>query len=446
LDQVRIDPAVFTFTAGLCLLTGILFGLVPAWKVSGRQPKESLQVGGRGLGSGLTIRRTYSLLVISECALAVVLLAGAGLLIRTLMRVQAVDPGFHTDHVLVARVVQSSTVPESHWAEFYLRALERIRSIPGVEAAGAIDNLFFQSNPDDTVIPEERAGTPWSTQAEQVMGDGVSADYFRVLGVTLLRGRFFSEQDSANSARVAIINRTLARRFWPGQDSIGKRFRFGFQKPSDPAISVIGVVGDMRREGLTREAVSQVFLPLTQDPARGMDLLIRAGSDPLKLAGAVRSAVGSVDRSVPLFNVATLSEQLSVQTAPVRFETYLLGILGAFAMLLATVGIYGIMRYSVAQRTHEIGVRVALGAKRTDVLRLVLGQAIRLTATGVGAGILTALALTRFLSSLLYGVRPTDLTTYLIVSLMLSAAALVACYLPARRAAHVDPMMALRRE
>jgi putative ABC transport system permease protein len=445
-EQVGADPAVFGFALVLSMLTGILFGLAPAWEVSKSDPHESLKNGGRGLAGELAIRRTHGLLVISEYALAVVLLAGAGLLIRSLLRVQAVNPGFRPERVLIARVVQSSIKPEAQWAELYPQALSRIMSIPGVQAAGAIDNFLFQSNPDETIIPEGKTVTASGMGVDQVMGDGISADYFRVVGVPLLKGRFFSEQDGPNSPRVAIINQTMARRFWPGDDPIGKRFRFGFQKPTDPWISVVGVVGDMRRDGLTRAPVSQAFLPLTQNPARGMDFVVRAASDPWALAAAVRSAIRSVDKTAPVFNVSTLDEQLREQTAPMRFETALLGAFATLAMLLAAIGIYAITRYSVAQRTHEIGVRIALGAKRVDVLTLVVGHALQLTLAGVGIGLVGAVALTRFLSSLLYEVKPTDLSTYVIVPLTLTAVALTACYIPAHRATKVDPMVALRYE
>jgi len=446
LEQVGIDPAVFAFALGLSMFTGVLSGLAPAWKVSKRDLQESLKNGARGLAGGIAVRRTHGLLVISEYALAVVLLAGTGLLIRSLLRVQAVNPGFRPERVLIARVVQSSIKPEAQWPELYPQALARVKSIPGVQAAGAIDNFFFQSNPDDTIIPEGQTFAASGKGAEQVMDDGVSKDYFRAVGVPLLKGRFFSEQDGPNSPRVAIINQTLARRFWPSEDPIGKRFRFGFQKPTDPWTSVVGVVGDMRREGLTRVPVSQAFLPLTQDPARGMDFVVRAASDPLKFAASVRSAIASVDNTVPIFNVATLDGKVHEQTAAMRFETALLGVFSALAMLLSAIGIYGITRYSVAQRTHEIGVRMALGARCADVLTLVLGQALQLTLAGVGIGLLGAVVLTRFLSSLLYEVKSTDLMTYVIVSLTLSAVALTACYIPARRATKVDPMVALRYE
>ena len=446
LDQVGIDHAVFAFAIGLSLITSILFGLAPAWKVSQSDPQDSLKNAVRGLAGSLGIRRTHSLLVVSEYALAIVLLVGAGLLIRSLLRVQAVDPGFRPERVLIARVIQSSIKPEAQWAGLYPQALARIMAIPGVQAAGAIDNFFFQSFPDDTIIPEGKTVAAARVGAEQVMDDGVSVDYFRAVGVPLLKGRFFSEQDRPNSPRVAIINKTLARRFWSSEDPIGKRFRFGFQKPTDPWISVVGVVGDMHRDGLTRVPVSQAFLPLTQDPARGMDFVVRAASDPRTLAAAVRSAINSVDKTVPVFNVSTLDEQLHERTASMRFETTLLSAFATLAMLLAAVGIYGITSYSVAQRTHEIGVRMALGARRVEILTLVLGQGLRLSLAGVGIGLVGAVPLTRFLSSLLYEVKSTDLITYVIVSVTLTAVAVIACHVPARRATKVDPMFALRYE
>ncbi len=445
LDQVGIDHAVFAFSLVLSTLAGILFGLAPAWKVAKSDPQNSLKKGDRGLAGSLGIRRAHGLLVIGEYALAIVLLAGAGLLIRSLLRVQAVDPGFRPERVLIARVVQSSVKPEAQWAELYPQALVRIMAIPGVQSAGAIDNFFFQSNPDDTIIPEGQTVSAARVAAEQVMDDGVSVDYFRAVGAPLLKGRFFSQQDGPNSPRVAIINQTLARRFWPSEDSLGKRFRFGFQKPSDPWISVVGVVGDMRRGGLTRVPVSQAFLPLTQDPARGMDFVVRAASDP-PLAAAVRNAINSVDKTVPVFNVSTLDQQLHEQTGPMRFETTLLGAFATLAMVLAALGIYGITSYSVAQRTHEIGVRMALGARRADVLTLVLGRGLRLSIAGVGIGLVGAAALTRFLSSLLYEVKATDWITYLVASVALTAVAVIACHVPARRATQIDPMVALRYE
>jgi putative ABC transport system permease protein len=384
--------------------------------------------------------------VIGEFSLALVLLNGAGLLVRSFLRVQGIDPGFRADHVLTARVVQSKSKSEAQWSDFYSRALERIRAIPGVEAAGAIDNFFFSSFPDERIVLEGHPALPPGSSVDQVTDDGVSPGYFQTVDVPLLRGRLFTETDGPNSSRVAIVNRTMTQRFWHEEEAVGRRFKFSFQKPSDPWITVVGVVGDMRRDDLTREPVSQVFLPLSQDPARGMDLVVRTSSDPLKLVSEVRSVLRSVDRTAPVFNVSTLQEQLHEQLAPRRLETLLLGLFGAVALALAAIGIYGLLHYSVAQRTHEIGVRMALGAQGHDVLRLVVGQGMVLAAIGVAAGLAGAAALTRFLSGLLYGVKPTDSLTFIAVPAILGVVALFASYLPARRAAKLDPMVALRYE
>jgi len=441
LDQLAISREVLAFALGLSLLTGILFGIAPALNALRTSLEESLKGAGRALTGGASVRLWHNVSAVGEYALAVVLLAGAGLLIRSLLRVQAVDPGFRPKRVLLARAVSPSIQPE-----FYPQVLERIKSLPGVEAAGAIDNFFFSYNPDDSIVTEDQWEKPATAGSEQVMDDGVSEDYFRVIGVPLIKGRFFSERDGADSPRVAIVNQTLARRFWPREDPIGKRFRFGFQKATEPWITVVGVVGDMRRDGLTKNPVSEAFLPMTQVPAHGMDMVMRTASDPERLAASVRSAVHSVDRTVPVVNVSTLDQYLHQQTAPMRFETTLLTVFGMIALLLSGIGIYGITHYSVAQRTHEIGVRMALGARRADVLRLVLGHGVKLTVIGVGVGVAGALALTRFLSSLLYDVKPSDPMTFVAVAVILIAVALLACYIPARRAAKVDPMVALRYE
>jgi predicted permease len=266
------------------------------------------------------------------------------------------------------------------------------------------------------------------------------------LGVPLLRGRFFGEQDAATSPRTAIINATMSRRFWPGEDPLAKRFKFAYQTAADPWITVVGVVGDMHRDGVTRDPVSEIFLPLSQHPARGMDLVVRTSADPRSFTGAVRSAIRSADKTAPVFNVSTLEDALHDQVAPRRFQTFLLSLFAFLAVILSAIGVYGLMHYSVTQRTHEIGVRMALGAQPLEVIRLVLGNGGRIALMGILMGVGGSLSIGRVLNSLLFGVTATDPVTFVVVTLLLCVVALAACYIPARRAIHVDPMVALRYE
>jgi predicted permease len=444
-SEAGLDVRVLIFGLSLSLLTAVLFGLTPALKASKTDPQAALKETTRASDT-LGVVRLRSLFVVGELALALVLLAGAGLLIRSLLRVEDVDPGFRTDHLLTARVVQSKAKSERQWAAFYKQALERIGTIPGVHAAGAIDNFFLSSFPDEAIVIDGRP--PWTpgSSIAQVTDDGASPGYFQAVGVPLLRGRFFTEEDGPDSPRVAIINQTMANVFWPNRDSVGQRFKFSYEKPADPWITIVGVVGDMRRDDLTRKAVSQVFLPLPQDPARGMDLVVQAPGDPENLAKAVRGAIRSVDKTAPVLNVSTVEDALREQLAPRRFQTTLLVVFATLALALSTIGIYGLTHYSVTQRTHEIGIRVALGARGPDILRMVVGQALSLTLAGISLGLTGASVLTRLLSSLLYGVSPHDMLTLAVVSVILAAAAATASCVPARRATKVDPMVALRYE
>lgn len=309
-----------------------------------------------------------------------------------------------------------------------------------------MDNFFFSSFPDEAIVVEGHAPLPPGSSIAQVTDDGISPDCLRTVGVPLVRGRFFTMDDGPSSPRTAIINATMAQRFWPNTEPIGQRFKFSFQQHGDPWITVVGVVGDMRRDGLTKEPVSQVFLPLAQDPARGMDLLVRTAADPRSFVAAVRSAIRSVDKTAPVFDVGTLEDELRDQNAPRRFQAQLLGLFAMLALVLATVGVYGVSAYSTRQRTHEIGIRIALGARRRDVFRLVLRQGFQLTLAALAIGLALSLTLTRLLRSELFGVATTDPLTFASVALVLSIVALTACYIPARRATKVDPMLALRYE
>jgi predicted permease len=446
LQEAGIDSGVLTFVLVLSFFAAFTFGLFPALRVSGTDPHLVLKGSGLEISESSAVMRLRSLLVAGELAVSVILLVGAGLLTRSFLRVQHVDPGFSSDHVLTARVVQSKFKSETQWRDFYEQALDHIGAIPGVEAVGAIDNFFFGSFPDEAVIVEGRQPLSPGTSVSQVTDDGISPGYFQTLGVPLLRGRFFSEQDGTTSPRTAIINTTMSRRFWPDGDPLAKRFKFAYQSAADQWTTVVGVVGDMHRDGVTRDPVSEIFLPLSQHPARGMDFVVRTSADPRSFAGAVRAAIRSADKTAPVFDVSTLEDALRDQVAPRRFQTLLLGLFASLAVILSAIGVYGLMHYSVTQRTHEIGVRMALGAEPLEVIRLVLEQGGKIALLGILIGVIGALSIERVLSSLLFGVTATDPVTFALATLLLCLVALAACYIPARRAANVDPMVALRYE
>jgi putative ABC transport system permease protein len=446
LREAGIDSGVLSFALALSFLAAFIFGLLPALRVSGTDPHLSLKGSGRQFSESVTVVRLRSLLVAGQFAVTVILLAGAGLLIRSLLQVQDVNPGFRSDHVLTARIVQSKLRSETQWTDFYEQALHNIGAIPGVESVGAIDNFFFASFPDEMIVVEGRPPLPPGIRLSQVTDDGVSPGYFQALAVPLQRGRFFTEQDRPTSRPVAIINATMSRRFWPEEDPVGKRYRFAHQAPAAPWTTVVGVVGDMHRDGVTRDPVSEIFLPLSQHPARGMDVVVRTSGDPRSFAAAMRSAIGSVDRTAPVFNITTLDQALREQVLPRRFQTLLLSLFGSLAVILSAIGLYGLMHYSVTQRTHEIGIRMALGAQPRDVSRLLLGQGGKTALLGIVIGISGALSMGRVLHNQLFGVSAADPLTFMTVTLLLCFAALTACYIPVRRARRVDPMVALHYE
>jgi predicted permease len=445
LNEVSLDLRVLAWALVISLAAGILVGLAPAMTTVRRDLRPSGEESGRSVSGGTSSRRIRRALVVAEFALAIVLLVGAGLLVRSWWSVTTIDPGFRPERVLVMQVSSPATfsVPAQR-ADLYHRVLEQIQAVPGVENAGIIDDLFSE-NPREFLLTVERDGGTVSERL-RLTRDEISADFFKAVGTPLLRGRFFSIGDRPEAPLVAIINEAMARRSWPGHDAVGRKFTVGPRDSDGPWYTVVGVVGDMRRQGLEREALPQIFMSIAQNPpSRNVGLFIRTSSaDPLGMAGALRAAVRSVEKDAPIYGVAPLEEQLGTYLTQRRFQTSLLTGFSVVALLMAAVGIYGLIQYSIATRTREIGLRLAIGAQAGDIFRMIIGEGLMLSLTGVALGLVGALWLGHAASSLLFGVTASDPLTFAAVSLLLMAVAMAACYFPARRAMSVDPIRALR--
>jgi putative ABC transport system permease protein len=444
--SIGVDRSVVAFTFIVSTVTGILFGLVPAIRASRPDLNETLKEGGR-MGVGTSGWRSLrGALVIAELALALVLLAGAGLMMKSFIRLSAVDPGFQPDRVITMRLVLPTPKYQERQKriDFYGQVLERIRQTEGVESAGWTTNLPLSGNfaMMGGVSIEGRA--PFDPQKDKPTPLGVvSPDYFRALSVPLRAGRFFTEQDSVAAAQpVALVNESFARRLFPGEDAVGRRIKV----PVGGWSEIVGVVGDVYQLALDEELRPEVYVPLVRHPSTGMTLVARTTGDPEQMAAALRDQVLAVDEDQPVAAIRTMDEQVALAVAPRQFYMLLFTIFAALALALAAVGVYGVMSYSVAQRTHEIGIRMALGARQKDVLLMVIKQAAALSAAGVVIGATAGFALTRLMESLLFGVSATDPAIFILISLILTAVALADCALPARRAARVDPMVALRYE
>ncbi len=452
LEQTGIDAGVLAFSLALSLLSATLFGLFPAFRLSRRGCGELINSSRSGIDPRRT--RVRNLLVASEFALAVTLLTGAGLLLRSYLAVESVDLGFQPEHVLTLHMAMPAMTDEQRGI-FYSEMLRQVRGLPGVQFIGAIDDLFELGAPDKRGLraiegravdrPDQWSTLNWKT---------VSGDYFPAMGTTLLKGRLFTDQDGPNSPEVAVIDQSMARRYWPNQDPIGAHVKgLDARGHRDDWVTIVGVVGDMRRGGLERQPSAHIFTWYKQDLLYGVpdpnwpgDLVIRVAQDPRAAADTIRATIRQLNDRVILSPVTTLEGQLSNQLAPRRFQTSLLGIFALLAMLLAAIGIYGVMHFSVAQRTHDLGVRMALGATRADVLTMILREAALLAMIGIAAGLIGAAAVTRVLQNLLYGVRPNDPLTFMVVAVLLTAIAIAASFIPARRATKVDPVVALRYE
>lgn len=455
LNEISLDLRVLGWALAISVLAGILVGLAPAIATLRHDLRPSGEEGGRSVSGGAATRRIRRALVVAEFALAIVLLAGAGLLARSWWYVTNIDPGFRPERVLMMKLstpatLHAATLREAISAsaqriDLYHRVLEQIQAVPGVESAGITGDLFIDNNREQVVTVERDDGTV--SERLQFVGSEVSADFFKAMGTPLLRGRFFSIADRPDAPPVAIINDAMARRSWPGHDPVGKRFKLGLRDSDNPWYTVVGVVADMRRQGLEREPFPQMFVSLAQSPPQSADLFIRTSSDdPLAMAGALRAAVRRVEQNAPIYGVGPLEQQLGTYLAQRRFQTSLLIGFSIVALLMAAIGIYGLIQYSVATRTHEIGIRMAVGAQAGEIFRMIIGEGLKLSLIGLALGLVGALWLGQAGSSLLFGITATDPLTFITVSLLLTVVATAACYFPARRAMKVEPIVALRQE
>ncbi|HKQ08085.1 MAG TPA: ABC transporter permease [Blastocatellia bacterium] len=450
IKEVTVDARVLGFTLAVSLLTGIVFGFMPAVQASRTDLNETLKESGRSVTGGAARRRARGLLVVSEIALSLVLLIGAGLLMRSFLKLQSVDPGFNPENVLTMQI--DMTGPNYQRAApviaFHNQLLERVRALPGVQSAATRSAVPIAADASFSYLAFAIEGRPPEPGNRPVaFYNAVSPSFFETMQIPVLKGRPFNEHDVRKAQNVIIINETLARRFFADEEPLGKRMTLNDENPKEEDwATIVGVVKDTKPRALAGEAVAEMYMPFDQQPEPSMSLMIRAAGKPEGIAAAVRGEVQGLDKNQPVYSVRTLEHVLSESVSTPRFRTFLLGVFAAVALILASVGIYGVMSYSVTQRTHEIGVRMALGAQTVDVLNLVVGQGARLAAAGVGIGLLAALALTRLLKSLLFGISATDPVTFVAVTFLLAGVALLACYLPARRASKVDPMIALRYE
>ena len=447
LNNIRLDWRVFAFTLGLSVLTGIVFGLAPALTASKPNLINALRTS-RSFGPmSFGLRSFRGWLVVVELALAVVLLLGAGLLVRSFNKLMAVDLGFDRENVLMFRV----GLPRSKYSKppqtdaFYKELLQRLNALPGVQSAGTINHTPLQGHGLIAFIGIEGQPPP-DQKKDSPIGIGVvDGEYFNALKIPLLNGRQYDARDRAGAAKVAIVNHAFAKRYFNG-DAVGKRIAFGCEESERFCRTIVGVVGNVRQESITDEAIPELYVPFSQMPLNGMTVMVRTSSDPLAITGAVRNEVLAIDNNQPIYEVKTLAQRVNEVSAVSRSLMVLFTAFALLAVVLGAVGIYGIVSYSVTQRTHEIGIRMALGARADNVLSLIMKNGLALVLTGIAIGIAGALALMRFLTTLLFGVTPTDSVTFVVVGIIFFVIAMIASLIPALRATRVDPLEALRYE
>ena len=448
LDDISIDGTVLWFTAAASILTGIIFGLVPALKASKPDLNQSLKEGSRGTSESSNRYSLRNLLVVVQMALTLVPLVGAGLLVKSFLRLQQVNPGFVSENVLTMKVSLPAMFDEGDKAAlFFKQATERIEGFPGVESVGAVTVLPLIGTNNRTSFNIK--SRPYPENQEPVAEfRAITPNYFRAMGIQVIRGRTFTEHDVKGKPGVIIINETMARRFWPDEDPLGQIMSIGVSVSENEPTEweIVAIVGDLKHFSLDSEAVPEMYIPHTQQPWTAMTLVARSSMDPAQLAAAMRGQVLALDRNQPVSDLRTMNEIVRRSIAQQRFYMLLLALFAVMALVLAAVGVFGVMSYSVTERTREIGIRMALGAQTRDVLRYVVGQGMVFTLAGVVIGLVGSFLLTRFMTNMLYEVDAFDPVTFAAISLLLALVALLACYIPARRATKVDPMVALRYE
>jgi putative ABC transport system permease protein len=444
-QEIALDLRVLLFTLGVSLLTGLLFGLAPALAATRHSLGHFLKEAGRGGTEGLAHNRLRGVLVVTEVAFSLVLLVCAGLLGRSFVRMLEVNPGFRPDHMVTMwmNFTSANYAPKGRPTQFLEQLIPRAAALPGVEGVAISNDLPLEGD-DTTTGPGDVEGrAPFPRGQQPLVGvHAVNPGYFRSMGIPQLRGREFSASDNANSTPVVIINQKLAETLWPGQDALGKHFHLMGDKQSE----VVGVVGNVLHNGLGESVSLESYLAFPQNPWSYVGLAVRTHGDPGAVYGAVRGLVAQIDPELPVHDMRPMEQVVAETMASRRLTLLLVGAFAALAFVLASVGIYGVMSYAVTERVHEIGVRMALGAQRRDVLRLVVGHGMRHAAIGLLLGSVAAFFAARAMTTLLFGIRPGDPLTYIGIAVVLALAALVACYIPARRATSVDPMVALRYE
>jgi predicted permease len=447
-ESATIDGSVLVFVVVVSVLAGLLFGMLPAWRLSHLKPVEALREGSRGLAGGRGQHRIHNGLVVAQTAIGLVLLVGSGLLIRSFVRILNVDPGFDPKHVLTARAGLSfNRLNHEQRLQFYDQLMTRLSSLPGVESASAGWPLPMSDS--NVNISFKILGRPVAEGDDPSESIGVvMPGYFATMRIPLLSGRTFAEQDSTKSAPVVVINQAFARKYFPGENPIGKQIQpgLGDDVVDHPMREVVGVVGDIKRKGLTADADPEIFMPYSQAMITNPFLTIRTSGDPTSVENALRETVQELDKSVPVYQVSTLEDYVSKSVAQPRFQTLLLSCFAGIALMLSAIGLYGLLSYMVVQRTLEIGLRMALGAQRADVLRMIVRRGLTLALIGLGAGLAISAMMTRLLSGMLYGIRPSDPITFVVVTAILLVVSLGACCVPAGRAARLDPVETLREQ